>query len=335
MAIYPKETGQVNGPSAQPIDIETWTEQATASINAISLSSANNVRGTSVSLAIPLDERVAKHTTNVEDEQYLQDASAISRSRREPLRRDSLKRREALLKGKEGSRRRQRWENARALDRLLSNPWAQPPLPSDWEVQPTYRKHPVPYYLAPLWDAKVAARESAEATLAKNQSKQTQATDGNAKIPKELREKLKKTKAAKGLLQDLEEQIRNFVKQWEAKNQKPAPAPKLDLDSDEEEIVFVGRNGQMHDVPQSPHAVLDDFDEEDIKRDKLVFDSLADDHGASFGRWLVHSIATYYDLHTWSVTTGHPARREAYVGLKSGRPVSPSGPLPRPLWGMV
>ena len=34
-----------------------------------------------------------------------------SRKVKEPLRRDSMKRREALLKGKEGSRRRQRWEN--------------------------------------------------------------------------------------------------------------------------------------------------------------------------------------------------------------------------------
>lgn len=32
-------------------------------------------------------------------------------SGRQILRRDSLKRREALLKGKEGSRRRQKWEN--------------------------------------------------------------------------------------------------------------------------------------------------------------------------------------------------------------------------------
>lgn len=108
-------------------------------------------------------------------------------------------------------------------------------------------------------------------------------TKGHGKVPKELREKLKKTKAARGLLQDLEEQVRNFVKQWETKHVKPSPTPKADLDSDEEEIVFVGRNGQMHDVPQSPHAVMDDFDEEDVKRDKLVFDSLADDHGASFG----------------------------------------------------
>lgn len=108
----------------------------------------------------------------------------------------------------------------------------------------------------------------------------------------------------------------------------------------------------MHDVPQSPHAARDDFDEDDFRRDKLVLDSPADDRGASFGyveshlslpcnadlacrRWLVHSIATYYDLNTWSVTTGHPARREAYVGLKSGRPATPTGALPRPLWGMV
>lgn len=31
--------------------------------------------------------------------------------RKEPVRRDSQRRRELLLKGKEGSRRRQRWEN--------------------------------------------------------------------------------------------------------------------------------------------------------------------------------------------------------------------------------
>lgn len=183
---------------------------------------------------------------------------------------------------------------ARVLDRLLSNPWAEPPLPSDWEVQPTYRKHSVPYYLAPLWDAQVAAREKAAAMKRKDQNKASVATGGDAKVPKDLRQKLKKTKAAKGLLQDLEEQVRNFVKGWEAKNLKPPPAPKVDLDSDEEEIVFVGRNGQMHDVPQSPHAVLDDFDEDDIKRDKLVFDSLADDHGASFG--YVMSLVAYVSM---------------------------------------
>ena len=36
-------------------------------------------------------------------------------------------------------------------------------------------------------------------------------------------------------------------------------------------------------------------------------------------RWLVHNIATYYGLRTWSVTVGDPARREAYVGIKGDK----------------
>ena len=57
-----------------------------------------------------------------------------------------------------------------------------------------------------------------------------------------------------------------------------------------------------------------------------------------FSRWLVHSIASYYGLRTWSITVGDPARREAYVGIKqmkTSRLVSADGELPRPLWCMV
>lgn len=129
----------------------------------------------------------------------------------------------------------------------------------------------------------MAAKKGADAHARETQKKHHRPAARDNKVPRELREKLKKTKAAKGLLQDLEEQVRNFVKQWEDKNKNPASAPKPELDSDDEEIVFIGRNGQMHDVPQSPHGARDDFDEDDIQRDKLVFDSLADDHGASFG----------------------------------------------------
>lgn len=115
MAIFPKAPGQTNGSyhsTGQPINIEAWTEQAAESLNAISLSSTGGVRGTSVSLAIPLDEQAAaKRTVAVEEGSHVPDDTAAYRPRREPLRRDSLRRREALLKGKEGSRRRQRWEN--------------------------------------------------------------------------------------------------------------------------------------------------------------------------------------------------------------------------------
>ena len=57
-----------------------------------------------------------------------------------------------------------------------------------------------------------------------------------------------------------------------------------------------------------------------------------------FRRWLVHSIASYYGLRTWSVTVGDPARREAYVGIPqqqvNGKNISPLLKH-RPLWGMV
>ncbi|MCJ1455783.1 hypothetical protein MMC28_006139 [Mycoblastus sanguinarius] len=330
MAIYPKVNGSVQGnteenSTPQPINIEAWTEQATQSLNAVSLVSPSGVRGTSVSLAIDLDPH-----SGLKPDARANDTPSVSRPRREPLRRDSLKRREALLKGKEGSRRRTRWEN----DRLLNNPWAQPPLPTDWEVQPTYPKRAVPYYLAPMWDQDMAARAGAEKKKREAARKQAQAEDESAGgIPRELRNKLKKAKAAKGLLKDLEEQVRIFVKSWEDRTKTEE---KPELDSEDEEIVFVGRNGQMHDVPSSP-KLMDSVKENEVERDRLVFDSLANDQGASFGRWLVHSLATYYGLRTWSVTVGDPARREAYVGIPpeqgSGRPPSPV--LPRPLWGMV
>jgi hypothetical protein len=69
------------------------------------------IRGTGVTLSIPLDvSPLAKE----------------ARPRKEPLRRDSLKRREALLRGKEGSRRRQRWENGTLIPPLppfIPYPW--------------------------------------------------------------------------------------------------------------------------------------------------------------------------------------------------------------------
>ncbi len=57
------------------------------------------------------------------------------------------------------------------------------------------------------------------------------------------------------------------------------------------------------------------------------------DTGSS--RWLVHLIATYYGLPTWSVTVGDPALREAYVGVPLGGVAAADPALPRPLWGIV
>lgn len=111
MAIYPSSsafaqnnTGVASEPV--PVNIAAWTEQAIQSLNATNASSQSGVRGTSVTLAIDLDENaIPKRDANAAE------SSSNPRVRREPIRRDSMKRREALLKGKEGSRRRTRWEN--------------------------------------------------------------------------------------------------------------------------------------------------------------------------------------------------------------------------------
>ena len=57
------------------------------------------IRGTTMKLEIPLDTSDTRRTT------YLP-------------RRDSMKRRDALLMGKEGSRRRQRWENSQSMNNI-------------------------------------------------------------------------------------------------------------------------------------------------------------------------------------------------------------------------
>lgn len=233
-------------------------------------------------------------------------------------------------------------------DRLLNNPHAEPPLPSDWEVRPTYPVQNVPYFLAPLWDAEFA-RASNEKKAAKLQK--TKKTPEEA-VAKELRDKLKRSRGAKGLLQDLEKEVRGFVEKWEAKERQLEQEGLIDPDSEDEEIVFVGRNGVMSDDRKKER------DDEDLRKDMMVLESLVDDHGAAFGyvlkmvgllhvrdannlqrRYLVHNIATYYGLKTWSITTGNPPRREAYIGLKEDpktrRPSLNKTELPRPLWGLV
>lgn len=225
----------------------------------------------------------------------------------------------------------------RRTDRLLNNPYVEPPQPRDWEVHPTHTVRNVPYYLAPLWDAGLA-RQSAERKTAAHKAAAASKMVANKPnspdiVPKELREKLKRSRGARGLLMDLEGEVRKFVEEWEDKERRAeADGLPADPDSSDDEIVFVGRNGKMSDA-HSPTS------KPPLKREMMLFDTPEDDHGGAFGRWLVHHIGIYYGLQTWSVTVGRPARREAYIGLKesrlrSGRKAS-VGPMPRPLWVLV
>lgn len=122
------------------INIEAWNDEATSATVPLSTASVSAAvaagpapiaKGTPLPLDIPLDAETEKSQTQQRREARLLKARIIAKedghdsdddgpaptgyvrrkSGGEPRRRDSMKRREALLKGKEGSRRRQKWEN--------------------------------------------------------------------------------------------------------------------------------------------------------------------------------------------------------------------------------
>ena len=281
MAIFPKLTPG-GGAEASAIDIEAWTvEQAAERLQAATIAASLPIRGTRVTIEIPLDEPVHRPDVDLPLDApaypvFKKEAVHTVYKRREPIRRDSLKRREALLKGKEGSRRRQRYEN----DHLLNNPHAQPPLPSDWEVRPTYPVHNVPYFLAPLWDAEYKHKTQSLNRPTRPEDPRAHGTaedQAASRVPRELKAKLKRSRGAKGMLQDLEREVRRFVESWESEQREMDKDDLIDGDSEDEEIVFVGRNGTTSDERKKAR------EEEDLRRDKLVYESLVEDHAAACG----------------------------------------------------
>lgn len=128
-----------------------------------------------------------------------------------------------------------------------------------------------------MWDAGV--RHRAEEIVAEkklDKARKAGSCEERGRVPQDLRQKLKKSKGAKSLLQDLEEEVRKFVQEYEGKQKILGQMKEDEMDSEDEEIVFIGRNGTMSDEQRN-------LVEEELQREKLVFDSLADDTGASFG----------------------------------------------------
>lgn len=171
-------------------------------------------------------------------------------------------------------------------------------------------------------------------------------------ISREVRGRLKHARSAKGLLQDLEEDVRSFLVKWNERERRlreeglhDVPLPRSSLPirprktedesaiasdtepEEDEEIVFVGRGGTVSsDSPTRKKREA----EENLLSEKLVFEGLEHDKGAAFGRWLAHCVGSYYGLRTWSVTTtaasdsglrkaahdiGGQRVRQAYVGV--------------------
>ncbi|KAI0021618.1 R3H-associated N-terminal domain-containing protein [Xylariomycetidae sp. FL0641] len=331
--------------AATGVDIEAWTLSALESLSVSSVA-----RGTGAPLSIPLDE----HATN-KPSVTIQDpgarSSAITPPVRPPSRRDSQRRREALLKGKEGSRQRRRWEN----DRLMHVPNAQPPQPFDWEPRPTHPVHHVPYQVANVWDLRVRAEVDAKKAVAARRKQVHTRTLGDehvpGRVPRELFQRAKKIPAIKGWVKSLEEPVRQYL----VEREMARDTHSSEEDTEDEEIVFVGRNGSMHDGWKKARR-----EEKGHPQDEgMVFDALGlgDEDGGAFRyvfvvpsilavpqpwlmcglgrRWITHSISDYYGLQSRSAFVGNPKRKVVYVGvkeLKVGHEPPVRTELPKPLW---
>jgi hypothetical protein len=117
--------------STVTVDIESWTVAALESLRIAPIA-----RGTGNALSIPLDDAhqhaEARHAAGMKLRGVAFDGpadpygAAIAPPRRPPSRRDSMRKRDALVKGKEGSRQRRRWENGMYL---LTTPFPSIHLP--------------------------------------------------------------------------------------------------------------------------------------------------------------------------------------------------------------
>jgi hypothetical protein len=107
----PSHGHSISNASTATVDIEAWTVSALES-----LSISPVAVGTGNPLTIPLDQHSERPTvaTGMKLRNVRIDApigTSVTPARRSRMRRDSMERREALLKGNEGSRQRRRWEN--------------------------------------------------------------------------------------------------------------------------------------------------------------------------------------------------------------------------------
>ncbi|KAH6659437.1 R3H-associated N-terminal domain-containing protein [Truncatella angustata] len=307
--------------ASSQIDIEAWTVSALQSLSVSADAPAT------IPLSIPLDEHVrsspaTKRSVRVQEPER----SATTPSRRPLSRRDSMDRRDALLKGKEGSRQRRRWEN----DRLMHNPYFQPPEPIDYVPRPTHPVQHVPYQVAAAWDSRLRAdveAKKAAATLRKQKQTQTLGDENvSGRVPRELFVRAKKTPAVKTWVRSLEEPVRKFLVDRDVAKEAEIESD----DTEDEEIVFVGRNGSMRDGWKKARR------EGPKDESGMLLDLLGDDdESGAFKRWISHSISDYYGLDSRSILVGNPKRKVVYVGvkqMKTGHAVGPLTTLPRPLW---
>lgn len=165
--------------------------------------------------------------------------------------------------------------------RLSDVSTVEPPLASDFEPRPVYPIHHIPYHVAQYWDRGLRQQVEEKKGATSRNKHNTSGVEGRGRVPRDLREKVKRTPGVKGWMRMLEEPVRQFlVEQGEAR--EPEPEPELDAsesDFSDDEIVFVGRKGAAarYEWKKAHREVRDRL----VDRG-MIFDSPEDEEGSAF-----------------------------------------------------
>lgn len=159
--------------------------------------------------------------------------------------------------------------------RLTDVPHVEPPLPSDWEPRPMYPIHHIPYHVAQYWDHGLREQVEDKKNMAR---KRKTLGEGKGRVPRDLRETIKKTPGIKGWVRTLEGPVRQFLV-----DQGEAQEAKDESDFSDEEIVFVGRKAPPRDQWKTAHREAHD---RAVDRG-MIYDSLEDDDSSAFKYVLV------------------------------------------------
>jgi hypothetical protein len=137
----------------------------------------------------------------------------------------------------------------------------------------------VPYYLAALWDKKYApdghrrrssAASAAAAVAAAAQKERARGRAERPVVPKQLKDRLKRSRGAKGLLQDLEEEVRGFIESYDGSVRECLRGLALDDD----DYVLIPRDDGLGEAREDIEPLP--------QPEKLIFQGLEDDRTASF-----------------------------------------------------
>ncbi|ODQ51503.1 hypothetical protein SAICODRAFT_31181 [Saitoella complicata NRRL Y-17804] len=218
--------------------------------------------------------------------------------------RSTLRRRELLLQGKEGSRARRRFENSL----LLNNPWATPPSRQDWVPTPDSSRR----FRRVEWS--LVERMEALNVGSKGGKNREQVRSGVEGVTKGLKARVKKAHVPTDLIRSIEAELRKLLEFTTCPNlDKPSPPVPTTV---EEEILFTPRrksttSPSLSTTP-SPNSTTPPTPPIELE---FPLANIPEPE-ASYHRWILHQICTYYNVKSWSKDVGK--RRVAVLRPEAG-----------------